>query len=298
MTATPAISNLGYMMFGVSDFAAWTTFARDVIGFQVVPGAGNTLALRMDQYMQRILLTQDAADDLLEFGWEFDTGSELDHYVKNLRAKNIAVEEGAREARALRRVEKLYICTDPSGLRHAFYCGPAIAPITEPFRSQQLVGPGFVTGPLGVGHALVTTRDYAGTVDFYCSTLGLRVSDYIREVHPDNTIEATFLHTRTGRHHSVATAALPRPKRFSHAMVQFQSMDDVGLAYDRCIAAGVPMTMHLGHHQNDRMISFYPCTPSGFSLECGYGGIVIDDDDWKVVTYARLSDWGRKRTPA
>jgi 2,3-dihydroxybiphenyl 1,2-dioxygenase len=286
------------MLCGVSDLPAWTTFARDMIGFQVVPGPGDTLALRMDEYTARILLTRDAADDLLELGWEFDSESELKSYVEGLRANGIRVEDGTSEARALRRVEQLYCCTDLNGLRHAFYCGPAISAITDPFRSQQLIGPGFVTGPLGVGHVLLTSSDYHGTVNFCRSVLGLHVTDYIRDLFPDGKpVEATFFHTRTGRHHSVAVASRAGPRRVSHAMVQYQSMDDVGLAYDRCIAAGVPMTMHLGHHPNDHMFSFYARTPSGFSLECGCGGIVVNDDDWKVVSYSKLSDWGHKRTP-
>lgn len=295
---TPAISNLGYLLCGVSNLAGWTAFARDLIGFQVVPAPDGALALRMDEYLGRVFLTQDASDDLLELGWEFDSEDELSRYVEGLRASGIAVEEGVRPTHPLCRVEKRYVHTDFNGLRHAFYFGPAIAPIDEPFRSQQLVGPGFVTGALGVGHVLVASRDYAGTVNFFRSTLGLRVSDYIREAGPNGgVIDATFFHTRTGRHHSVATATMSRPKRVSHMMVQYQSMDDVGLAYDRCIAAGVPITMHLGHHPNDHMFSFYARTPSGFSLECGCGGIVVDSDNWKVVSYSRLSDWGHKHTP-
>jgi hypothetical protein len=69
-------------------------------------------------------------------------------------------------------------------------------------------------------------------------------------------------------------------------------MDDVGFAHDRCVKAGFPVAMALGHHPNDHMFSFYVQTPSGFLIEYGYGGIVIDDQNWEVKSYSQLSDWG------
>ena len=77
-------------------------------------------------------------------------------------------------------------------------------------------------------------------------------------------------------------------------MVQVEDMNDVGLAWQRCKAAGVPFLMDLGHHPNDQMFSFYVVTPGGFGPEVGWGGIVIDDDDWEVRSYSQLSDWGHE----
>jgi len=110
--------------------------------------------------------------------------------------------------------------------------------------------------------------------------------------HGEIPFDATFFHTATGRHHSFATAALPFPKRIHHIMVEVSDFNDVGLAYDRCLAAGVPIMMGLGHHPNDGMFSFYAITPSGFAIEFGHGGCVVDDQTWHVRTYSQLSDWG------
>ena len=62
-------------------------------------------------------------------------------------------------------------------------------------------------------------------------------------------------------------------------MLEYQDMCDVGAAFDRARAADVPIVLELGHHPNDQMFSFYMRTPSGFGLELGYGGIVIDERD-------------------
>lgn len=294
-----AISNLGYVVLGVKDLGAWADFAHNLMGFHIASrDDGNALVLRMDEHMQRIVLEKSEADDIQEAGWEFETEDELNRYAAQLRERGIEVTQGDRDYCVRRRVEKLYHCKDPNGYRHAFYFGPEIAQMTNPFRSSVMRGPGFETGTLGIGHILTTANNYEESVDFYRSVMGLRVSDYIREERaPGIVVDATFMHTKTGRHHSLATAAIPGPKRLNHLMVQVKDMDDVGLAYDRCVAAGVPMFLHLGHHPNDRMFSFYVQTPSGFALEYGHGGIVIDDATWKVVNYSKMSDWGHKRTP-
>jgi hypothetical protein len=81
-------------------------------------------------------------------------------------------------------------------------------------------------------------------------------------------------------------------------MVEVDNMNDVGMAFDRCIAAKVPIHWGIGHHPNDQMCSFYVRTPSGFGLEFGFGGIVINDADWKVVSYNRFSGWGHEPRPS
>ncbi|MAA73362.1 MAG: hypothetical protein CMN28_01475 [Salinisphaeraceae bacterium] len=166
----------------------------------------------------------------------------------------------------------------------------------RPFHSSVMVGNGFITGRQGMGHVLTIAKDYQKTVDFYTDVLGFRISDYIRdsETLPGVELDATFLHTHTGRHHSLATAHIPAPKKMHHFMVEAQDLNDVGQAYDRCIEAGYDMFSGIGHHPNDKVISFYVQSPSGFGLEFGHGSVVIDDDTWEVKNYQQMSDWGHK----
>lgn len=291
------ISNLGYAVFGVSDLAAWEAFACDVIGLQAARRDGSRmLTLRMDDHAQRIVLEQGADDDLRAAGWEFTDEAALDAYVAGLQAQGVAVEAASTTLARERRVEKLYLLDDPNGWRHELYFGPALCHAATSFRSRVLKGPGFRTGPLGIGHLLPKSNDYPATVAFYRDVMGFRLSDFIREeIAPGIVADATFFHTATGRHHSLATAAIPSPKILNHLMVEVQDMDDVGLAYDRCVKAGHPILLELGHHPNDRMFSFYVRTPSGFGLEVGWGGIVVDDTNWQVIAYDKMSDWGHKR---
>lgn len=289
------VTCLGYTVFGVRDIHAWEDFAVNILGLQVGKRKDDFITLRMDQYEQRIILEENLDDDLLVAGWEFENELELENFV--IKAKELGVEiiEGCNNLAERRRVEKLYICEDPSGnFKHEFYYGPALARISKPFQSKVLVGKGFVTGPLGIGHIVPVARNYEESIHFYRDVLGLRISDIIQlEVNPGVFVKAAFFHTITGRHHTIATVEASHPKRIRHLMLQVEDMMDVGLAYERALQAGC-LAKGLGQHPNDKALSFYIQTPSGFEIEYGWGGIVIDDNDWKVRTHYELSSWGHK----
>lgn len=290
------LANLGYTVFGVSDLARWKDFSQ-TIGFQVAREEGDLLALRMDQYPQRIVLEKAPDDDLKVAGWELDSEDQLEQYVTKLSDRGLKVVLASDDLTASRRVQKLYQAMDPNGFTHEFYCGPSVMSLRHGFRSPTLSS-GFRTGRLGLGHLLVRSINYPQSLKFYREVLGLRLSDRIREeLSPERVVDVTFMHTRTGRHHSLATGAMPGDKILNHIMVEVQTMDDVGMAYDRCSYAGYAMQAELGHHPNDQTFSFYVVTPSGFSLEVGFGGLVVDDEKWQAVTYDKLSDWGHKRKP-
>ena len=57
-------------------------------------------------------------------------------------------------------------------------------------------------------------------------------------------------------------------------------------------AEGIPVARTLGRHTNDRMISFYARTPSGFEVEYGWGGHLVDDASWEPAELTAVSSWG------
>jgi len=288
------ISNLGYVGFGVRNLDRWEDLMVNVLGLQAGHREpGHSLALRMDDHMQRIILESDESDDLIYAGWMFDTEGALSQFVGTLSAQGVQVNECDGATTTRRCVEKAFFCMDPNGVRHEFAVGPRYA--KDPFKSSVL-NQGFVAGHRGVGHILTAAKDYSATLNFARDVLGLRLSDYIRAPletpHGVVDVDATFFHTFNGRHHSFATAPVPIPKKLHHIMLEVEDFNDVGKAYDRCLAAGHPLAMGLGHHPNDQMFSFYIVTPSSFLLELGHGGLVVDDSRWETKTYAQLSDWG------
>ena len=287
-----AVARLGYLGFEVSDVPAWERLLVDVLGL-VVSGRGpdGSVALRTDDQAQRLTLHPGARDDVLYVGFELDDDASLDRLGKELSAAGIRARCAADDIARARRVRRLWQTEDPNGVPLELFSGPDAA--AEPFRSA-LVPSGFVTGAEGLGHVLLAATDADATERFYCDRLGMRVSDRIvAEMAPGFSLCATFLHANP-RHHTVAFAQAPLPKRMHHFMLEVGAMDDVGRAYDRCLAAGVPLANTLGVHPNDRMFSFYARTPSGLDLEFGWGGRKVDEATWEVTTYDRVSVWGHR----
>ncbi|KCZ86018.1 Glyoxalase/bleomycin resistance protein/dioxygenase [Hyphomonas adhaerens MHS-3] len=292
----PEVSSLGYVVINSEKLDDWRKFSTEILGMQIGEDTDSYVSFRMDELAHRLIVQRGDEEDLSAIGWALKSEGELDAYVAQLRARGCDVQEAEEELLAVRKVEKLYRCADPNGFRHEFYYGPRILSLMDPFKSPSLVGPGFVTGDLGFGHVLPVARDYAESRQFYVDVIGLKVSDYIRqEIEPGKVADAVFFHTATGRHHSLATGQFPSEKILNHFMVEVADMNDVGLAYDRASAADIPIILDLGHHPNDQMFSFYMVSPSGFGVEMGHGGLVIDEQSWQVVEYNKMSDWGHRR---
>jgi hypothetical protein len=77
-------------------------------------------------------------------------------------------------------------------------------------------------------------------------------------------------------------------------MVEVDSLDDVGFAFDRCERLGAELVKTIGRHSNDRMVSFYVRTPGAFELEYGWGGRVIDPSTWSSAQIVAPSIWGHR----
>ncbi len=66
-------------------------------------------------------------------------------------------------------------------------------------------------------------------------------------------------------------------------------------AYERVIDHGFRMQWRVGQHANDRELSFYCVTPSGFEWELGWNPIVVTSEQepsWAPRTYDSISIWG------
>lgn len=290
------LQNLAYVVVAASDLQAWRSFAENIVGMGTCEAAGGALGLRLDDHPWRVLIEPGADDDMTHAGWDLGSGADLDAYVAELRGRGADVVEQPADRAAARCVERLFSLADPNGYTHEFFCGRTGLQADGGALSAILRGDGFVTDELGIGHILPVSKDYADGVRWYQDVLGLRYSDRIRqEMAPGIYADATFFHTATGRHHSLATGAFPSPKRLNHLMLEYRDMNDVGLACDRAKKAGIPIVLELGHHPNDQMFSFYMRTPSGFGLELGHGGVVIEEGNWEPQLYDVMSDWGHAR---
>lgn len=288
-----SISQLGYLGLGVSDAAAWERFATEVIGLQIGERSRDgTLFLRMDDYHHRLAIHPGGLDDLAYIGWEVPDAQTLGAVAGQLEAAGTVVAEGTREEAQVRRVVELIKFKDPNGVDSEVFYGPLVE--SERFVSPRLVS-GFKTGSMGMGHLVLLVDDFEQSMKFYQQALGMRISDFVTtEVGHGRVMTLAFLHCNP-RHHTLALLPIPRPpQRLNHILLELNSIDDVGATYYLCQDRKVPIVRGLGRHANDRMVSFYMTTPSGFALEYGWGGRMVDDRTWQVQSYNRGSLWGHR----
>ncbi|MFD0901812.1 VOC family protein [Actinomadura sediminis] len=287
------VKELAYVVYEASSLRDWEHFAVDLLGMQLAEKSADAIALRTDEKAYRWLVRRGPADDLAASGYEVADDAALDELVGRLTAAGVEAAEGDAALAASRKVDRIVVTADPMGNRVELVTGFADA--AAPFRSGVLLG-GFVTGAGGAGHQVLLAKGVArdAYLEFYENLLGFRISDRIvEELAPGVFADLVFLRCNP-RHHSVAFGDMPHPKRTHHFMVEVTDIRDVGMAYDRCMDAKQPFEMTLGMHPNDHMFSFYVRTPSGFSVEYGWGGLLVDDETWQVTTLDRLHSWGHR----
>jgi 2,3-dihydroxybiphenyl 1,2-dioxygenase len=286
---TTSVQALGYIELGVSSIADWRQYAQHVLGVACVD-VGDALHLRYDRDCWRIRLVETGEDDIRCAGFQVASVADMAKIRAQLEAHDVEVAVATDAEAASRGVTHLLRCVDPSGLPVELYIGART--VDEEFASPLGIS-GFVTGAQGLGHMVLAGADQQEAEPFYVQCLGFKLSDHIVLGPPDRQLTLTFLHCNP-RHHTLALAPVPSPKRLNHIMLQVASMDDVGSGLDAAHNAGVKISSSLGKHTNDRTTSFYMRTPSGFDIEYGCGGIEIDDSTWQPSTHHATSLWGHK----
>jgi 2,3-dihydroxybiphenyl 1,2-dioxygenase len=267
MRAASEILSLGYLGVGADAVDDWRAFGTGLLGMQCIDATARALAFRMDERRQRLFVEAGRAAPV--YGWETADAASLDRLAARLEAAGIAVERPARADQRL--VSGLIAFQDPVGTQLEAFHGPLVT--SEAFRPGRAIS-GFRTGPLGMGHVVLTVPRMDAVLTFYRDLLGFRLSDWT-----ERPFRACFMHLNP-RHHSLALIETGRAG-MHHLMVELFSMDDVGQGYDLAQGETGRVATTLGRHTNDHMLSFYARTPSGFLVEYGWGGRDIDPATWQ-----------------
>jgi 2,3-dihydroxybiphenyl 1,2-dioxygenase len=288
MAADMVPQSLGYVGVRAKDLADWASYGSGLLGLQRIDKSRSTLAFRMDDRKQRLIVDADGGEGIGFFGWEVADAAALDALAAHFESAQISVARGARALADERHVKDLIVLNDPVGNRLEIFHGAETT--TESFKPGRSIS-GFRTGPLGLGHVVLNV-DTAETIErmtaFYRDTLGFRLTDYYS--HP---FIARFFHINP-RHHSIAFVQSGK-NAVHHVMMELFSFDDVGQGYDLALNEN-RVGVTLGRHTSDFLTSFYSMTPSAFMVEYGWGGRLIDVDTWQA--YERKegpSMWGHDR---
>jgi 2,3-dihydroxybiphenyl 1,2-dioxygenase len=280
------VQALGYAGFGAADLEDWRQFGTGLVGLQAVERGNSLLAFRMDDRKQRIVIDRALPEGARFFGWEVADATALNALAARLERAEVQVTAEPQVLADSRRVRAVISFHDPAGNRlEAFYGAETDDTPFCPGRSIS----GFRTGPLGLGHAVLTVENIDAMMPFYVDLLGFGLSDYMQK-----PFRAYFFHINA-RHHSLALIETGR-NGMHHLMVELFSLDDVGQSYDVALSQQDRVNVTLGRHTNDLMTSFYARTPSSFMIECGWRGREIDPSTWRPCELQNgPSLWGHER---
>lgn len=285
--------HLGYLAIETEKFDDWRRFGRDAIGMHVDESLPGVMRFRLDDNECRFLLQRGPAEDTTALGWEVDDHGTFDTIEARVRRHGVPVVHGTPEEALLRGVERFIRFPGPNGLNQEIY-----STATQSAERLALTATGgFVTGVDGMGHVAIATRNPHQMRGYYSTVFDARLSDYIDETINGLKFKIRFLRVNE-RHHSVAIASVnrlplnPIRTRIQHCNIQVAELNDMALAYQRVKELGFEMVLSVGQHTNDKELSFYALTPSGFEWELGWNPIVVDESTWEPCTHQGISIWG------
>jgi 2,3-dihydroxybiphenyl 1,2-dioxygenase len=289
MTVPAPVQSLGYIGVRADSLEDWSTYAGGLLGLQRVDKGGKTVAFRMDDRKQRIVVDGSGGKGIGFFGWEVADGAALDAVAARLEKAGFKVARATRALADERHVKDLIVSSDPFGNRIEIFHGPETA--SDAFKPGRNIS-GFRTGPLGLGHAVLTVENDEAIqklLPFYRDLLGFRLTDFYNK-----PFGAYFMHVNP-RHHSLAFIRTGK-NAVHHIMMELYSFDDVGQGYDIANMEDGRVATTLGRHTSDFITSFYTWTPSAFMIEYGWGARDIDVDTWQSFERTEgPSLWGHER---
>lgn len=293
-----AIKALGYLIVRTTVPDEWERFMTQMAGaMSAGTSADGARLYRVDDRLFRFRIETGNEERLLAAGYAVTDATALAALKQRIVEAGRPVSDGTPAEAGARGVDAFFRTTDPAGNGLEFYYGDRLA--DTPFVSPIGV-PQFVTGAMGLGHAVFCAPDFEAAVSFYRDVVGFRETDMPRFYFggggaDDPGMGFAFLHADNGRHHSIAIAegAVP-PSTCVHVMLEMPNLVEVGKAHDRMKALGYVESATLGQHFNDETVGFYVRTPSGFDLEIGCDSLVIDPASWEVTCHTGISIWGHE----
>jgi len=282
---------MGYVLIESRKHDAWRQFAGDALGVHVEQ-ADAALVCRLDAHTRRIVVVDGPAEDVIALGYQLDDDASLQIVLGRLRDRGVTIEEGSTAGAKLRGVECYWRVLGPKGLPIEVFTAPLMSD-----QSLHMLTSGFCTGAAGLGHVAMTTRRPNAVEAFWQLVFDARVSDRMEDRISGIALDFTFMRLNE-RHHTVAVASTRRFKldpvrtRIHHLNIQAATLDDVSAAYRRCRELGYRIALSVGQHPNDREVSFYVVSPSGFYMEYGWAPITVDEASWEPGFYTGISAWG------
>src|SRR6185436_9665636 len=117
-----SLQALGYVGIGSNKLEDWSGYATRFLGMQLVDQSRTSLALRMDDRKQRVIVSADAGAASF-YGWEVADAAALGALGARLEAAGVKIARGGSALAEQRRVKDLIVFADPIGNRLEVFHG-------------------------------------------------------------------------------------------------------------------------------------------------------------------------------
>src|SRR4051812_50103854 len=104
---TMGIEALGYIGVRAKDLGDWASYGANFLGLQRIDKSRSTLAFRMDDRKQRLVVDADGGQGIGFFGWGVAGASGLDAMAARIEASGTRVARGSRALGGERRGQGL-----------------------------------------------------------------------------------------------------------------------------------------------------------------------------------------------
>lgn len=254
-----SLDHIAYVRLGTRDLESTVTYAKTILGLQLVDRAGRTAYFRSDDRHHTLCYTEGAEAEGI--GFALPVTSDLGAIAGRLDATGVHVHEGTPAECADRHVERFIRFDDPTG--------NPIELLVRPHDSPRRYFPSRDAGITGFSHIGLRTTDAKRDEGFWTGILGARVSDWIGD--------APLLRINPV-HHSIALF----PSTFAgvqHVNHQVASIDDVMRSYYFLREQGVRIVFGPGRHATSGAVFCYFEGPDGMTYEYSCGVTMITDEE-------------------
>src|SRR5205809_4398115 len=118
-----SVQALGYIGLRAKELGDWAKFGADFLGLQRIDKTRSTMAFRMDDRKQRLVVDADGGQGIGFFGWEVANAAALDALAAKLERHEVQVTRGSRALAGERHVAELIMLKDPAGNRLEIFHG-------------------------------------------------------------------------------------------------------------------------------------------------------------------------------
>lgn len=287
-------AKIGYLVAESNKFDEWIDFAQKCLGLCLAERTEKSISFRIDNYQKRLIITKGNQEDVTHLGVQLNDESVLNEVLNRFDTRGIQYQQGDADEAKFRGVKAFWSLRGPKNIQIELFVDELQS--EHPLETKVS---GFYTDASGMGHVAITSRKPEKMIRFWQEFFDARLTDTIEQKVNGAILDISFLRLNE-RHHSIAIARTrgfaidPIRTRIQHVNFQVLTLEDVTASYQRCKDYGFNVVWDMGLHTNDREVSFYVASPSGFEVELGWNPLKINELTWKPIKHTAISVWGHK----